>query len=104
MLLVGGTTVGGTSATASSSSSLSSSSSNTAASSSSITTSSAIVSSSAVATCTTPAWNSATVYTGGEIVSRSGRKFQACWWTQNNQPTVGAVCGGEYWKDIGSCP
>ncbi|KAF0811803.1 hypothetical protein IGB42_03613 [Andreprevotia sp. IGB-42] len=33
-----------------------------------------------------PAWNSGTIYTGGEIVSYAGKDWKAKWWTQNNVP------------------
>lgn len=32
------------------------------------------------------AWNSATVYTGGELVTYAGKDYKAKWWTQNNIP------------------
>lgn len=37
------------------------------------------------------AWDSNTVYTGGEIVSHNGQHWQAQWWTQGNEP------GTEQW-------
>jgi chitodextrinase len=38
-----------------------------------------------------PAWNSATVYTGGEVVTYAGKDYKAQWWTQGNIP------GAEQW-------
>jgi chitodextrinase len=38
-----------------------------------------------------PAWNSATVYSGGEIVTYAGQDYKAKWWTQGNIP------GTEQW-------
>ncbi|WP_169734453.1 glycoside hydrolase family 19 protein [Deefgea rivuli] len=37
------------------------------------------------------AWNSVTVYNGGEIVTYAGKNYKAKWWTQNNIP------GAEQW-------
>jgi chitinase len=37
------------------------------------------------------AWNSSTVYTGGEIVTYQGKDYKAKWWTQGNVP------GTEQW-------
>lgn len=53
-------------------------------------------------TCTTPAWNSSTAYSGGAQVSYSGNLYQAKWWTLNNQPDL---FSGPYdmWALIGAC-
>ena len=48
--------------------------------------------------CTVDPWSSSTVYTGGEIVSYGGRKYEAKWWTQNNQPDI-----NNHWQDLGEC-
>jgi len=59
----------------------------------------AIVSVSAVAA---PAWNSATVYTGGEIVTYAGQDYKAKWWTQGNVP--GTDQWGPWALQTGSTP
>uniref|UniRef100_UPI0035709C0F glycosyl hydrolase family 18 protein n=1 Tax=Chitinibacter tainanensis TaxID=230667 RepID=UPI0035709C0F len=47
------------------------------------------------------AWNSATAYTGGAVVSYNGRKFSAKWWTQGQTPSSTDQWGP--WKDEGAC-
>ena len=42
------------------------------------------------------AWDSATVYTGGDTVSCQGRRYRAKWWTQGEKPGVSDV-----WEDLG---
>lgn len=42
------------------------------------------------------AWNSAAVYTGGDIVSYQGRRYRAKWWTQGERPGASDV-----WEDLG---
>ncbi|MEV4875459.1 glycoside hydrolase family 19 protein [Streptomyces cyaneofuscatus] len=49
------------------------------------------------ATCVT-AWNSSSVYTGGQTASYSGRNYTAKWWTQNERPGSSDV-----WADNGAC-
>jgi len=53
-------------------------------------------------TCTTPAWNSTSVYTKDMEVSKDGNKYQAKWWTQNNDPVTNS-CTDCVWKLIGPC-
>ncbi|WP_343950671.1 glycoside hydrolase family 19 protein [Nonomuraea longicatena] len=53
--------------------------------------------SASAAECAT-AWNSATAYTGGAVVSHSGQNWTARWWTQNETPGTAAV-----WTSQGSC-
>ena len=56
--------------------------------------------------CTTPAWNSSTIYVGdatlgngnGEVVSYNGNKYRAQWWTQGNAPGTNSV-----WLNLGTC-
>ncbi|WP_051534730.1 lytic polysaccharide monooxygenase [Deefgea rivuli] len=48
------------------------------------------------------AWNSATAYTGGAIVSYQGRNYKAGWWTQGNEPSTNTG-SGKPWTDIGAC-
>ncbi|KIY73425.1 carbohydrate-binding module family 5 protein [Cylindrobasidium torrendii FP15055 ss-10] len=51
------------------------------------------------------AWNSATVYVGGDQVSYNGRLWTAGWWTQNDipgQPDKNGD-GAFVWKDQGAC-
>ncbi|WP_412540602.1 glycosyl hydrolase family 18 protein [Longispora sp. K20-0274] len=49
-------------------------------------------------TCTAAAWNSATAYSGGALVSYTGKKYRAKWWTQGETPGSAAV-----WEDLGVC-
>lgn len=42
------------------------------------------------------AWDSAAVYTGGDIVSCQGRRYRARWWTQGETPGSSDV-----WEDLG---
>jgi chitinase len=53
-------------------------------------------------TCTAPAWNAATAYVGGSVVSYNGHKYTAKWWTQGEQPDTHS---GQYdvWTDNGPC-
>ncbi|WP_412538243.1 glycosyl hydrolase family 18 protein [Longispora sp. K20-0274] len=48
--------------------------------------------------CTAAAWNSASVYNGGALVSYANRTWKAAWWTQGETPGVAAV-----WQDQGAC-
>jgi chitinase len=48
--------------------------------------------------CTAPAWNSSTAYTGGAQVSFNGHKYTAKWWTQGETPGTADV-----WTDNGAC-
>ncbi|KAG0342731.1 Chitinase 1 [Podila horticola] len=48
--------------------------------------------------CSAAAWNAATAYSGGAIVSYNGHSYTAQWWTQGNVPTSGSP-----WTDNGSC-
>lgn len=48
--------------------------------------------------CTDPAWDSGTVYTGGDRVSHDGRTWRAKWWTQGEQSGQADV-----WEDQGAC-
>lgn len=50
--------------------------------------------------CTDPAWNAQTVYLGGDIVSHNGKRWEAQWWTQNQEP--GTSQWGP-WRDLGFC-
>ncbi|ARI53715.1 chitinase [Streptomyces griseobrunneus] len=49
------------------------------------------------ATCFS-AWNSSSVYTGGQTASHNGRNYTAKWWTQNERPGSSDV-----WADNGAC-
>ncbi|MET7869860.1 glycoside hydrolase family 19 protein [Streptomyces cyaneofuscatus] len=44
------------------------------------------------------AWNSSSVYTGGQTASYNGRNYTAKWWTQNERPGSSDV-----WADNGTC-
>jgi 5'-nucleotidase len=46
-----------------------------------------------------PAWETGTVYTGGEVVSHDGRTFEALWWTRGEAP--GTSPWGA-WSEIGA--
>ncbi|KAF8925072.1 Chitinase 1, partial [Haplosporangium bisporale] len=48
--------------------------------------------------CSVAAWNSATAYNSGAVVSYNGHTYTAQWWTQGNVPTSGSP-----WTDNGSC-
>jgi chitinase len=50
--------------------------------------------------CTSPAYNSATAYTGGMQVSYNGHTWKARWWTQGEAPSTG---GTGVWQDLGAC-
>ena len=52
--------------------------------------------------CTDPAWNAATAYSGGAKVSFNGNKYTAKWWTQGNQPDLN-VGEGKPWSLTGTC-
>lgn len=46
------------------------------------------------------AWNSATAYTGGAVVSYGGHKWTAKWWTQGDVPGRNSQA---VWTDNGNC-
>lgn len=49
-----------------------------------------------------PVWSSSTVYTSPTQVQLNGKRYQANYWTQNNNPTTSS---GQYswWLDLGAC-
>ncbi|WP_255992309.1 chitinase [Chitinolyticbacter albus] len=47
------------------------------------------------------AWNSGSVYTGGQRVTYNGVNYEARWWTQGDNPTQSGEWG--VWKNIGNC-
>lgn len=47
------------------------------------------------------AWNSGSVYQGGDQVSHNGHNWRAKWWTQGDQPGQGGQWG--VWEDLGPC-
>jgi chitin-binding protein len=47
------------------------------------------------------AWSASAVYTAGALVSYGGRRWQARWWTQGEQPGTTGEWG--VWRDQGSC-
>jgi len=57
-------------------------------------------SSSAPGGCTAAAWNSATAYTGGQVVSYGGHTWTAKWWTQGDVPGANSQ---NVWTDDGPC-
>ena len=50
--------------------------------------------------CSAPAWNSATAYNGGAVVSFNGHTWLAKWWTQGDTPGNN---GQGVWTDQGPC-
>ncbi|MFD8499802.1 family 20 glycosylhydrolase [Amycolatopsis sp. NPDC059657] len=52
-------------------------------------------------TCTQPAWNASSIYTGGNVVSHNGHKWTAKWWTQGEEPGTTGEWG--VWRDDGAC-
>ncbi|MFI6038420.1 chitinase C-terminal domain-containing protein [Streptomyces sp. NPDC051315] len=51
--------------------------------------------------CTAAAWNSATEYTGGSVVSHRAHSWKARWWTKGEEPGTTGEWG--VWQDLGSC-
>ena len=47
------------------------------------------------------AWSASAVYNGGALVSHVGRKWQAQWWTQGEEPGTTGDWG--VWRDQGAC-
>lgn len=52
-------------------------------------------------TCTDPAWNATTAYSGGQRVSYNGKVYEARWWTQGDRPDQSGEWGP--WKYISDC-
>ncbi|MFJ5802310.1 chitinase [Streptomyces decoyicus] len=50
--------------------------------------------------CTAAAYDTGTVYGGGDTVSYNGRTWKAKWWTQGEPPSTG---GSGVWQDLGAC-
>lgn len=48
-----------------------------------------------------PAWQSSTIYTGGDKVSAGGNNYEAKWWTQGDDPADNHG-DGQVWKLIGA--
>jgi chitinase len=51
--------------------------------------------------CNVPPWQTHIVYTGGNQVSHGGKKWQARWWTQGEEPGTTGQWG--VWQDVGPC-
>ncbi len=51
--------------------------------------------------CTTPPWQSDTVYWAGDKVSHQYKEWEAKWWTKNEEPGTTGPDG--VWKDLGLC-
>jgi chitinase len=49
-----------------------------------------------------PTWSVSAVYTGGQSVAYSSRKYTAKWWTQGDQPNLNTG-DGKPWTDNGAC-
>lgn len=47
-----------------------------------------------------PAWNSSTVYVGGDNASDAGHNYHANWWNQNDRPSTSNTGA---WTDLGPC-
>jgi chitinase len=52
-------------------------------------------------TCTAPAWETTTVYVGGDRVTHEGRTWRAKWWTRGEIPGTTGEWG--VWADEGAC-
>ena len=52
--------------------------------------------------CTAPAWNATTAYNGGAVVSESGHKYTANYWSQGADPATHHAQYQE-WTDNGVC-
>jgi chitin-binding protein len=52
-------------------------------------------------TCTTPAWNASTAYTGGSVVTHGGAEYRAKWWTQGEEPGTTGEWG--VWAYVRAC-
>jgi chitinase len=50
--------------------------------------------------CSAAAWNAATAYSGGAVVSYGGHTWTAKWWTQGEAPST---AGSGVWTDNGAC-
>lgn len=77
-----------------------SSSSSVSSSSSSVSSSSSSVGSNTCAAL--PDWNSTSVYTSPNQVRYSGKRYQAQWWTQGDNPATNSD-NYAVWLDLGSC-
>ncbi|MDX6355446.1 MAG: chitinase [Streptomyces sp.] len=51
--------------------------------------------------CTLPSWVATAIYVNGNQVSWNGHKWQAKWWTTNEQPGTTGEWG--VWTDLGAC-
>ncbi|MFH0518516.1 trypsin-like serine protease [Streptomyces sp. M41] len=51
--------------------------------------------------CTAPAWDRRGIYTNGDVVLHSGRRWQAKWWTRNNEPGSPTAYGA--WQNASPC-
>jgi hexosaminidase len=51
--------------------------------------------------CSQPAWDRDKVYTGGDVVSHNGHKWNAQWWTRGEEPGTTGQWG--VWRDGGAC-
>ncbi|GHB08876.1 lytic polysaccharide monooxygenase [Streptomyces termitum] len=51
--------------------------------------------------CTTAAWSSGSIYTGGQTVSYNGHNWRAKWWVTGEVPGTTGEWG--VWEDLGAC-
>ena len=50
-----------------------------------------------------PGWNAGSVYTPPAQVSRNGKRYQAAYWTQGDDPATKSGYQGAPWIDLGAC-
>ncbi|RXJ71572.1 hypothetical protein CS022_20395 [Veronia nyctiphanis] len=48
-----------------------------------------------------PAWDAGKIYNTGDQISHNGKKYEAKWWTQGQEPGTTGQWG--VWKDLGAC-
>ena len=51
--------------------------------------------------CQADAWDSRTIYVGGDTVSHDNQEWEAKWWTQSEEPGTTGEWG--VWKNLGDC-
>lgn len=50
-----------------------------------------------------PTWSASTVYNKPQQVQRNGKRYQANYWTQGNDPVLSSSGQFDYWLDLGAC-
>ncbi|HEX2130479.1 MAG TPA: carbohydrate-binding protein, partial [Actinophytocola sp.] len=51
--------------------------------------------------CDAPAWNAATAYATGDVVSHNGHEWESTWYSTGAEP--GAPGSWAVWRDAGTC-